>query len=160
MAGDRDRRWMDTVIIEAPEQPPADRPSCRSIPQDLTLQPHEYDHAPDQRAAQVQGEGHDPCRLGPKRDRTGRGRNARLDVITPAVRQGQAIERGPYRRLPAHDHPDRCADRDLEGTRRRGQLEQLQHLQHAGPCRSSHRCCGDPGVCVEGDERDRIRLVY
>ena len=34
--------------------------------------------------------------------------------------------------LLAHDHPDRCVDRDLDLFGRRGSLELVQHLLHAG----------------------------
>ena len=56
-------------------------------------------------------------RLGPEGNRFGRKRNARPDGLAEEVRPQQAARRGPYRRLPAHDDPDRGADRDAHRTR-------------------------------------------
>ena len=41
--------------------------------------------------------------------------------------------------LAAHDDPDRGADRDPAGARRRSALGLVQHLLDAGPCRRRHR---------------------
>ncbi len=46
-----------------------------------------------------------------------------------------AAARRAHRRLAAHDHPDRGADRDAHGARRRRALGLLQHLFDAGPRR-------------------------
>ena len=51
----------------------------------------------------------------------------------------QAARRRPHRRLAAHDHPDRRADRDPGRARRRGPLGLLQHLLHPGPRRRRGR---------------------
>ena len=50
-----------------------------------------------------------------------------------------AAEGRAHRRLAAHDHPDRGADRDAAGARRRGALGLVQHLFDAGPCRGGDR---------------------
>ena len=62
-----------------------------------------------------------------------------------AAAQGRA-----HRRLPAHDHPDRRADRDTEGARRRGALGLVQHLLDPGSRRRRHRRRRHPGVRLEG----------
>ena len=51
----------------------------------------------------------------------------------------QAAEGRAHRRLPAHDHPDRRAHRDAHRARRRGHLDELQHLLDAGPRGRRHR---------------------
>jgi adenosylhomocysteinase len=48
------------------------------------------------------------------------------------MRPSPALEGRPHRRLAAHDHPDRRADRDAESARRRSALGQLQHLLDPG----------------------------
>ena len=50
-----------------------------------------------------------------------------------------AAEGRPHRRLPAHDHPDRRADRDADRAGRHGPLVVLQHLLDPGPCRRRRR---------------------
>ena len=45
-----------------------------------------------------------------------------------------AAARRAHRRQPAHDDPDRGADRDAAGARRRRALGVVQHLLDAGPC--------------------------
>ncbi len=47
---------------------------------------------------------------------------------------------------PAHDHPDRRADRDAEGARRGSALGLVQHLLHPGPRCRRHRCGRHAGV--------------
>ena len=51
----------------------------------------------------------------------------------------QAARGRPHRRLAAHDDPDRRADRDPRGPRRRRPLGHLQHLLHPGPRRRRGR---------------------
>ena len=62
-----------------------------------------------------------------------------------AAAQGRA-----HRRLAPHDHPDRGADRDAEGARRRRPLGLLQHLLDPGPCRRGDRRSRHPGVRLQG----------
>ena len=61
----------------------------------------------------------------------------------------QAAEGRPHRRLPAHDDPDRGADRDAARPRRHGALVVLQHLLDPGPRRRGDRggraCRCSPG---------------
>ena len=64
-----------------------------------------------------------------------------------------AAEGRADRRLPAHDHPDRRADRDAEGARRRGPLGLVQHLLDAGPRRGGDRRGGTPVFAVQGRDR-------
>ena len=61
-----------------------------------------------------------------------------------------AAEGRADRRLPAHDDPDRGADRDAGRARRRGALVFLQHLLDPGPCRRGDRRRRHPGVRLEG----------
>ena len=72
----------------------------------------------------------------------------------------QAAEGRAHRRLPAHDHPDRGADRDPAGARRHRALVVVQHLLHPGPCRRRHRRRRHAGVRLEGHERGRILVVH
>jgi hypothetical protein len=58
-----------------------------------------------------------------------------LMAMRERVRRHQAAQGRAHRRLAAHDHPDRRADRDPGRARRRGALGQLQHLLHPGPRR-------------------------
>jgi adenosylhomocysteinase len=63
-----------------------------------------------------------------------------------AAAQGRA-----HHRLAAHDHPDRGADRDAEGARRRGALGLVQHLLDPGPRRRRHRRRRHAGVRRKGE---------
>ena len=65
-----------------------------------------------------------------------------------------------HRRLPAHDDPDRGADRDADGSRRDGALELVQHLLDPGPCRRGDRRARHPGLRLEGRDRGGIRVVH
>ena len=68
------------------------------------------------------------------------------------VRQGPAAEGRPHRRLAAHDHPDRGADRDAAGAGRRRALGLVQHLLDPGPRRRRHRRrTGTPVFAVKGE---------
>ena len=110
--------------------------------------------------ARLQGEGHLAGGLGPQGDRHGRGRNARPDGHPRGVRHQQAAEGRPHRRLPAHDHPDRGADRDPAGARCHGALVVVQHLLHPGSRRFRDRRCRRAGVRLEGHGRGRILVVH
>ena len=48
----------------------------------------------------------------------------------------------------------------LTRARRRGHLEQLQHLLDAGPRRRRHRQGRRPGLRLEGRDRRGVRLVH
>ncbi len=55
----------------------------------------------------------------------------------------EAAEGRTRHRFAAHDHPDRCSDRNAGRIGRRSPLGDLQHLLHPGPrgcgnCRSGH----------------------
>ena len=58
----------------------------------------------------------------------------REEYAAAAAPQGR-----PHHRLAAHDDPDRRADRDAQGARRRRALGLVQHLLDAGPRRRRHR---------------------
>ena len=58
----------------------------------------------------------------------------RKEFAARAAAEGRA-----HRRLAAHDDPDRGADRDAEGARRRGALGLVQHLLDPGPRRGGDR---------------------
>ncbi len=57
---------------------------------------------------------------------------------------------------PAHDHPDRCADRDAEGARCGSALGLVQHLLDARPRCGRHRGRRHPGVRGQGRIADRL----
>ena len=63
-------------------------------------------------------------------------------------------------RLPAHDHPDRGAHRDADGARRRGDLDELQHLLDAGPRGRRHREDRRPRLRLEGRDRGGVLRVH
>ena len=58
-------------------------------------------------------------RLGPQGNRDRRDRDARPDGDPRGIRAHAAAARRAHRRLAAHDHPDRGADRDAAGAGRR-----------------------------------------
>jgi adenosylhomocysteinase len=72
-----------------------------------------------------------------------------------AIREEFAAEqplRGARDRgLAAHDDPDRRADRDAAGARRRRPLGVVQHLFDAGPCGGRHRRRGTPVFAYKGE---------
>ena len=72
-------------------------------------------------------------RLGAQGNRDRRDRDARPHGDPRGVRARAAAARRAHRRLAAHDDPDRGADRDAAGARRRGALGLVQHLLDAGP---------------------------
>ena len=67
-----------------------------------------------------------------------------------------AAARRPHRRLAAHDHPDRRADRDADGARRRRALGLLQHLFDAGSRRRRDRRRRHAGLRDQGREPEGI----
>ena len=77
-----------------------------------------------------------------------------LMAIARRIRPDAAPEGRPHRRLAAHDDPDRGADRDAEGARRRCPLGLLQHLFDAGPRRRRHRRRRHAGLRHQGREPD------
>ena len=83
-----------------------------------------------------------------------------LMAIARGIRQVQAAEGRPHRRLPAHDHPDRGADRNAAGAGRHRALVVVQHLLHPGPCRRGCRRGRRAGVRLEGHERGRVLVVH
>ena len=68
----------------------------------------------------------------------------------------QAAQGRARHRLAAHDHPDRGADRDAEGPRRRRALGLVQHLLDPGPRRRRDRRSRHAGVRVEGRDAGGI----
>ena len=101
-----------------------------------------------------------PRRLRAHGDPHGRARDARPHGTSRGVRGQGAAEGRAHRRLPAHDHPDRRADRDAGRARCRDPLVELQHLLHPGPRRRRHRRRGHPRVRVEGRDRGGGRVVH
>ena len=73
-----------------------------------------------------------------------------LMALRDEVRATKPLEGRADRRLPAHDHPDRRADRDAGRARRRGALVELQHFLHAGPRGGGHRGTGVPVFAWKG----------
>ena len=104
----------------------------------------------------LQGRRHLAGRLRPQGTRHRRARNAGPDVDPQEVRRRQAARRRARHRLAAHDDPDRGADRDAEGHRRRRALGVVQHLLHPGPRRRRDRQDRHAGVRVEGRVAGRI----
>ena len=72
----------------------------------------------------------------------------------------QAAAGRPHRRLSAHDHPDRRADRDPHGTGCHGPLVVLQHILDTGSRRRRNCGCRHPGVRLERHGRGRILVVH
>ena len=64
----------------------------------------------------------------------------------------QAAEGRAHHRLAAHDDPDRRADRDAEGARRRRPLGLVQHLLDPGPRRRRDRRGRHSGLRRQGRE--------
>ena len=58
--------------------------------------------------------------------------------------------------IAAHDDPDRRADRDAAGARRRRALGVVQHLLDAGPRRRRDRRARHAGVRVQGRDARRV----
>jgi len=94
--------------------------------------------------------------MGPQGNSDGRGGNARPDGYPCGKRQGAAAERRAHRRFPAHDHPDRRADRNADCIGRGSALGFVQHLLDARPGRCRHRCRRRAGVRLQGRNAGRI----
>ena len=77
-----------------------------------------------------------------------------LMAIREEYRREPAAEGRAHRRLAAHDHPDRGADRNAAGPGRRGALGVVQHLLHPGPCRRRHCRRWHAGVRLQGRNLD------
>ena len=95
-------------------------------------------------------------RLGPQGNRHRRARDAGPDVDPQEIRRGQAAQRRARHRLAAHDDPDRRADRDAEGHRRRRALGLVQHFLDPGPRRRRDRQDRHAGVRLEGRDAGGI----
>ena len=72
----------------------------------------------------------------------------------------QPLAGRPHRRLAAYDDPDRRADRDAAGARRRRPLGLLQYLFDAGPCRRGDRRGRHSGLRAQGREPRRLLGLY
>ena len=106
--------------------------------------------------ARLRRQGHRPCRMGPQGNRHRRDRDARPDGDARRIRPGAAAARRPHRRFAAHDDPDRGADRNPDGARRRRALGVLQHLLDPGPCRGGGGGRRHAGIRHQGRKPDRI----
>ena len=104
------------------------------------------------RRHRLRRQGHRPRRLGPQGNRHRRDRDARPDGDPRGIRPEAAAQGRPHRRLAAHDDPDRGADRDADGARRRRALGLLQHLLDPGPRRRRDRRRRHAGVRRQGRE--------
>ncbi len=69
-----------------------------------------------------------------------------LMAIRDEFASAQPLQGRAHHRLAAHDDPDRGADRDAAGARRRGALGLVQHLLDAGPRRRRDRRQRHAGV--------------
>ena len=85
-----------------------------------------------------------------------RNRDARPDGDARGIRAAAAAQGRAHRRLAAHDHPDRGADRDAQGARRRRALGLLQHLFDAGPRRRRDRRRRHAGLRGQGREPEGL----
>ena len=114
------------------------RRSCAPIVEALQ---HDPDPVPRdlRHRDRLQGRRPHPRRLRPQGDPARRARDAGPHGPARRVRRQPAPGGRPHHRLAAHDHPDRGADRDPRGARRRGALGELQHLLDPGPRRRRHR---------------------
>ena len=83
-----------------------------------------------------------------------------LMAIREEFGKSQASEGRPHRRMPAHDHSDRRADRDTGRSRRDCPLVVLQHLLDPGSCGRGRRRGRHAGIRLEGLERGRVLVVY
>ena len=97
-----------------------------------------------------------PRRVRAQGDRHRRDRNAGPDGDAGGICRRPAAQGRPHRRLAAHDDPDRGADRDAEGARRRRALGVVQHLLDPGPRRRGDRGGRHAGVRDQGREPDRL----
>ncbi len=95
-------------------------------------------------------------RLGPQGNQDRRDRDAGAHGHPPGVRGRAAAARRAHRGLPAHDHSDRGADRDLECPGRPGALGLLQHLLDPGPCGGGDRRGRHAGVRRQGRDARRV----
>ena len=95
-------------------------------------------------------QGHRPRRMGPQGNRHRRDRDARPDGDARGIRPRAAAARRAHLRLAAHDDPDRGADRDAQGARRRRALGVVQHLFDPGPRRRRRRRRRHAGVRDQG----------
>ena len=83
-----------------------------------------------------------------------------LMALPQGVRGEQAAQGRAHRGLPPHDHPDRGPHRDPHGARRRGHLDELQHLLDPGPGGSGDCQDGRAGLRVEGDDREGVLRLH
>ena len=132
-------------------------PESPSTASGLPKEHHEYIGQSPHFVAGLCRQGPRPRRLGPQGDRHRRNRNARPDGDARRIRGGTAAARRSRRRLIAHDHSNRRADRDAQGARRRRALGVLQHLLDAGSRRG--RGGGRRHAGLRGQRRDAPRLL-
>ena len=145
------RHRMTARSCSDPESPS----SRHAMPPATTKDSHDF---------RLQDCGHFPGRGGPPPDPPRRARDARTHVPARGVRRQPAAQGRPDRRIPAHDRPDRGADRDPHRPRRRGPLGLLQHLLHPGRSRRRRRGRqrhrrgppGRPGLRLEGRDAGGI----
>ena len=97
-----------------------------------------------------------PRRVRPQGNRHRRDRDAGPDGDARRIRRRAAAEGRAHRRLAAHDDPDRGADRDAEGARRRRALGLVQHLFDPGPRRRGDRRRRHAGVRDQGREPEGL----
>ena len=110
----------------------------------------------DRRRHRLHRQGHRPRRLRPQGNLARRDRNARPDGDPRGVRPEAAAEGRAHRRLAAHDDPDRGADRDADGARRRRALGVVQHLFDPGPRGRRDRGGRHSGVRRQGRDPEGL----
>src|SRR3989344_1933253 len=125
----------------------------RQLKQRRSLNPYRSKHHERCRQSEVlrlQSRRHQPRHLGPQGNRDRRDRDARPHGTARGIRRQATAQGRAHRRLAAHDHPDRGADRDAQGARRRHPLGLVQHLLHPGSCRVRDGGIRHAGVRLQG----------
>ena len=113
---------------------------------------HDRFRQAENRRRRLRRQGHLARRLRPQGNPHRRDRDARPDGDARGIRHEAAAQGRAHRRLAAHDDPDRGADRDAEGARRRCALGLVQHLLDAGSRRRRDRRRRHAGVRDQGRE--------
>ena len=136
---------------------------------DIEQQPGETNMSTTAAEDRLQGRRSVAGRVRPQGDPAGRARDAGPDGDPARVRRQPAAEGRADHRLAAHDDPDRGADRDAGGARRRGALGVLQHLLDPGsrgrggrrrPRRHPRGPAGRAGVRLEGRDARGVLVVH
>jgi len=83
----------------------------------------------------------------------------RADGVARRVRRRQTAVGRPHRRLPAHDDPDRRADRNAAGARRYGAVELVQHLLDQDHAAAAIAARGIPVFAWKGETEEEYECA-